>query len=251
MKTTILPALIASQALAACLATNASGVFPGDNVRARQSPIPLQAAICDVIGTGLVTDVTEAGDERIIRIEVGNYWVGDPGSNTLFIASYTNPPASAQIPILFFASSYHLPDKRNAWVELHFLMAFNNNEYRLDERKRSQPVLYAGERSWIPCVPENEAMIVFASNLVSAAQIATNRMEYYEAVRDGQNQSFPSSRIWIDAETTFWDSAYWMGTNMMWQAWDDPQLDDGARNAVNNAFKSTTRSFFPRPPQFE
>jgi hypothetical protein len=251
MRTIFLFMLILCQTLAANPTTNASGTFPGDSVRARRSPIPLQAAICDIIGTGFATGVTEIGDDRITRIEVENYWIGNPGSNTLFIVSHTNPPVSDQTPILFFASSYHLPEKRSAWVELHFLMAFHNDEFRLEERRRALPVFYAGDRSWIPCVPENEGMVAFASNLVVAAQISTNKTEYYEFLRDGQNQNFPSSQIWIDAETSFWNSRCWMDTNMMWRAWDDPQLDAGARNAVNSAFKTKNRSFFPRPPQFE
>ena len=255
MKTIFLFLFLAGNIFADELATNSFGwVFaPGSPaaLRAHQSPLPLQAAICDIIGIGHVADVAESGRERITRIEVDNYWIGSPGTNTLFLVSHTNPPVNAEVPILFFASSYSFPDKGVSLSEARFEMAFRNAEFRQEEWKRSRPVFYDRERSWIPCIPENEAEIVFASNLVAAAQTTPNRTAFYEIIRDGHRLDAPSPRIWIDAETSFWNCRDWMDTNMMWQAWDDPQLDDGARNAVNNAFKSTTRSFFPRPPQFE
>jgi hypothetical protein len=247
--------LIAGQILAGNLMTNEIGwVFvPGApaTIRALQSPIPLQAAICDIIGTGMVADVAEVGDERIIRLEVGNYWIGDPGSNTLFVVSHTNPPVSASVPILFFINSYQLPDKATSRVDTHFLMAFNNEAFRMNDRRRNLPKLYSGERSWIPCVSENENVIAFASNLVVAAQINANRTAYYEIIRNGYACDFEPLRVRIDAEMSFFSSQHWMDTNMMWQAWDDPQLDARLKNFINSAFHSKTRSFFPRPPQFE
>jgi hypothetical protein len=250
MKKTISLALFSLQVLVAKMAVGETDVYSA-RINSRQAPIPLQAAICDIIGTGFVTDVAESGDDRITRIEGVNYWVGDPGSNTLFIVSHTNPPVNANIPILFFANSYYLPDKGMSRSEIHFLMAFNNNEFRLEDRKRGQPVFYAGKRSWIPCMPENEAVISFASNLVAAAQTNHERTKYYEIIRDGHNANAQGSRIRFDAEMSFWDCRHWMDTNMMWRAWDDPQLADRLKTDVNNAYYSKARSFFPRPPQFE
>ena len=245
--------MLAHQTLATTLITNEIGwVFiPGDpaSIRARDTPVPLQAAICDIIGAGIVSDVTKTNETCITRIEVDNYWTGNPGSNTLFVVSHTNPPVDANIPILFFVNSYPLPSTGLGPSESRFLLAFNHESFKRAEERRKAMFL-DGERSWFHCIPENSDFVAFASNLVVAAQISTNLMSYYEIIRDGERQNPPLSQIRIDSEMSLWNCRYWMTTNFMWQIWDDPKLYGNARHAINNGFYSKTRSFFPRQPQF-
>jgi Uncharacterized conserved protein len=248
-KTLSLFIIFCCQVLVAHLTTNEVGWVLEPNSRAarraRESPIPLQAGICDIIGIGFVSAVEDAGGlTRVSRIEVANYWLGNPGSNTLFIAAHTNPPVDAHVPILFFANSYHLPDMGPSRSERRFQLLPRISEFRREKWRRSQPVFHDGERSWFRCSDENVQLVDFASNLVAAAQISTNSMAYYELIRDGYRSHSPISQIRIESEMSLWNCEYWMSTNMMRHAWEDPLLEGHARDAVNNAFYSLTGEFF-------
>ncbi len=69
------------------------------------SPLPLQAGVCDIVGIGVVTNSTESS----ISINVENFWIGNPGSNTLTISTDHALPPVTNTPIVIFASSYALP----------------------------------------------------------------------------------------------------------------------------------------------
>jgi len=55
--------------------------------RSRQSPLPLQAAVCDIIGIGMVEGVSTNEWGEVAHVAVDNYWLGNPGSNTLSVSA--------------------------------------------------------------------------------------------------------------------------------------------------------------------
>ena len=211
--------------------------------RVRQSPLPLQAAVCDIIGIGTVTGISTNQWTEVAHLSVSNYWIGDPGSNTLSISGNKLflPVSSTQI--VFFATSYEMP-QYYLGSEQQFGMLFAMTTYR-QSRQSVEPFFYDGERSWFYSTPENASLVAFASNLVVSAQISTNRTTYYETIRDGFRLNPPDSRIHIDSEVSFISCRYWMPTNFMQQIWSDPLLSNEPRADVNNSFMMRTGHWLP------
>ena len=211
--------------------------------RARQSPLPLQAAVCDIIGIGTVTDISTNQWTEVAHLSVSNYWIGDPGSNTLSISANNLLLPVSSTQIVFFATSYVLPHAPYI-SEYRFSLLLKMPEYRQGRQAR-EPWLYDDERSWFYATPENASLVAFASNLVVAAQISTNRMVYYELVRDGFRLNSSESRMHIDSKVAFISCRYWMPTNFMQQIWSDPLLPNEPRADVNNSFMMRTGHWLP------
>lgn len=212
-------------------------------MRAYESPIPLQAAVCDIVGIGIVTDLSTNYWGATAHIAVSNYWAGNPGTNTLGISANYFGLTVTNTPIVFFASSYALP--RAPYIsEYRFSLLFCMPRFSQGKQPR-EPWLYDNERSWFYATPENAEMVTFASNLVHVAQVTTNRQDYYELVRDGFRLSPPGSRIHIDSEVTFINCRYWMPTNFMMQIWSDSLLPDSLRDEVNNSYMLETGHWLP------
>jgi len=213
-------------------------------IRSSQSPLPLQAAVCDIVGVGVVTDISTNQWGDIAHLSVDNYWIGNPGSNTLSVSANRSALTVTNTPIVFFATSYTLPSYYYSVSEARLSLLFEMPEYRQSRQPR-EPWFYDNERSWFYVTPENADLVAFASNLVNTAQISTNRLAYYELIRDGFRLSSPESRIHIDSEVTFIGCKYWMPTNFMYQIWSDPLLPDRLGDMVNNYYKLETGHWLP------
>lgn len=212
------------------------GIPPFDE---EMASLPLQAGVCDIVGTGIVTGNNTNG----ITINVENYWVGNPGSNTLEIQMFSFKPPVTNTPIVFLASRY------SSFFALEpeacrYSYIFDMNYHR----NRNQPDglwLFENEYSWFPIVPTNTALVAFASNLVYAAQITANTNRFYEIIRDGYRDNPPTSRIHKDSAWTFQNCRYFMPTNFMRQIWNDDLLTNEIRSDVNNAYRLETGIFLP------
>jgi len=212
-------------------------------IRSSQSPIPLQAAVCDIVGVGVVTDISTNQWGDIVQLAVNNYWIGNPGSNTLNVSANRSALTVTNTPIVFFATRYVLP--RVPFIsESRFSFLFKMPEYRQNRQPR-EPWFYDNERSWFYATPENAELVTFASNLVNTAQISTNRLAYYELVRDGFRLNPPESRIHIDSEVTVLNSLRWMPTNFMIQVWSDALLPNSLRAHINNNYMLKTGHWLP------
>ncbi len=211
--------------------------------RSRQSPLPLQAAVCDIVGVGVVTGMSTNRWGDIAHISVDNYWIGNPGSNTLSVSANRSALTVTNTPIVFFATSYELPHYYIG-EKLRFRLLFKMPEYRQGKQPQ-EPWFYDNERSWFYATPENADLVAFASNLVNTAQITTNHLAFYEQVRDGVRQNPPDSRIYIDSRVTFIGCSYWMPTNLMAQVWLDPLLPNRFGDIINNYYKLETGHWLP------
>ena len=212
-------------------------------IRARQSPLPLQAAVCDIVGVGKVTSVSTNDWGEIAQLSGDNYWIGNPGSNTLSISANRLFLPVSSTSIVFFATSYVLPNYYLG-TEPRLSLLFKMPEYR-QSREPGEPWFYDNERSWFYATPENGELVAFASNIVTAAQISTNRLAFYELLRDGFRLNPPESRIHIDSEMAFIGCRHWMPTNFMSQIWPDPLLPDIPRADINNGFMLKTGRWLP------
>ena len=202
--------------------------------------LPLQAAVCDVIGIGHIASQTSTN----AVIKVSDYWIGDSGTNTV-VVSLTTPSdfAGCNTNFLFFLSKYQ------SFLELepsecHF-------SYILDmdyHRSRYQPdglYLFDGIRSWIPVVQDTTTLLNWCSNLVYVSQVNTNLQAFYELIRDGYRLNPATSRIRRDSEYTFQYCSYYMTTNFMHQIWSDTNLVGRARNWVNMEYQQETKTWLP------
>ncbi len=212
-------------------------------IRARQSPIPLQAAVCDIVGVGVVTGISTNQWGDVAHLAINNYWIGNPGSNTLSVSASHSALTVTNTPIIFFATSYTLPQYYSR-SEYRFSLLFRMTEYR-QARQPREPWFYDNERSWFYVTPETADLVTFASNLVNTAQVSTNRLAYYELVRDGFKLNPPESRIHIDSEVAFISCRHWMPTNFMTQVWSDALLPDIPRADINNSFMLKTGHWLP------
>lgn len=212
-------------------------------IRSSQSPIPLQAAVCDIVGVGIVTGMSTNGWGDVVDLAVDHYWIGNPGSNTLSVSASRSSLTVTNTPIVFFATSYVLPHFHSV-SEPRFTLLFKMPEFR-QGKESHEPWFYDNERSWFFATPENADLVAFASNLVTAAQVLTNRLDYYELVRDGYRLSPPSSRIRFDSEVTFISCRHWMPTNFMAQVWSDPLLPGKLSNIINNYYHGKTGHWLP------
>ena len=213
--------------------------------RARQSPIPLQAAVCDIVGIGTVTGISTNAWGEVAHLDVENYWIGNPGSNTLSVSGNKLFLPVTSTSIVFFATSYTLPHyyyQMGTVAQLDLL--FKMPVYR-QSRAPEAPRFYDSDRSWLHVTTENSALVAFASNLVQAAQISTNRLTFYELIRDGYRLQPPGTRIHTDCDVTFIGCRHWMPTNFMEEVWSDPLLPDGPRADVNNSFMLRTGHWLP------
>ncbi|MGI5869853.1 MAG: hypothetical protein ACOX9C_10485 [Kiritimatiellia bacterium] len=213
-------------------------------IRARQSPIPLQAAVCDTIGIGRVASVSTNRWDEIVRFDDIQYWIGDPGSNTLSVIAGFSGLVVTNTPVVFFATRYALPSGFHSAGEPRFYLLFRMPEWR-QRLQAVDPQLYDNDRSWFYATSENADLMAYASNLVEAAQISTNRLHYYQQIRDGVRLHPAESRIHIDSDVSFVNCRYWMPTNFMLEVWSDPLLPAVPRADVNNNHKIVTDLWLP------
>lgn len=212
-------------------------------IRARQSPMPLQAAVCDTIGIGRITGMSTNTWGEVAQIDDIHFWIGDPGSNTLSVATGSGGLVATNIPVVFFATRYDLPSRYSA-AEPRFSLLFRMPEWR--QRLPAVPLrLYDNERSWFYATPVNVDLVSYASNLVHAAQISTNRLHFYQQVRDGYRLHPEGSKIHIDSDVAFVNCRYWMPTNFMNEVWADPLLPAKSRADINNNYRLETGHWLP------
>lgn len=213
-------------------------------IRARQSPLPLQAAVCDIVGVGTVTGISTNSWGEVAHLDVDNYWIGNPGSNTLSVSANMLFLPVTSTSIVFFATSYTLPHYYYMGAVSRLSLLFKMPEYR-QSREPQDPWFYDNERSWFHVTPENAALVAFASNLVQTAQVSTNRLAFYELIRDGFRLHPPETRIHVDSDVTFIGCRHWMPTNFMEQIRSDPLLPTYLGDIINNSYKLRTGHWLP------
>lgn len=233
--------------LALCMASPASAddvawsppLGTDELVAGQFSPIPLQAGVCDIVGVGIVTNTTA----NSISLNVVNYWVGNPGSNTLTLLVNNALPPVTNTPIVFFATRYSSFSALEPW-QCRYTYIFDMDYHR----QRFQPdglFLFDDGMSWFPATSNNFELVAFSSNLVHATQVTINKTAFYDIIRDGARLYPESSRIRRDSETLFDYCSYWAGTNFMKQIWSDQLLTGRIRHSVNNNFWSETGTWLP------
>ena len=202
------------------------------------SALPLQAAVCDVIGIG---DVVTQENSRVL-LNIDQFWYGSVSNNpAVFRGAYGTPMPTNGTPIVFFASNYQSFLSLEP-PECHFSYIFDMDSHR----SRYEPdglYLYDGDRSWFPATPENADMTTWCSNLVYVSQVNTNRQAFYELIRDGYRLNLDTTRIYRDSEYAFQYFHYYNDTNFMRRVWADTNLVGWARRWINNRFWLETREW--------
>jgi hypothetical protein len=204
------------------------------------SALPLQAAVCDLVGIGRI--LSKNSTNAIVQVD--QCWFGGTNDSVMALDNRDGHgfPTNGT-PIVFFASRY------TTFLELEPLEC--HYAYILDmdhHRSQHQPdglYLYDGERSWFPATTNNADVISFCSNLVYVAQVNTNLQAFYELIRDGYRLHPEPSRIRRDSEFTFMHCGYFMTTEYMQQIWTDPLLVGEARDWVNMEYQRKTKSWLP------
>ena len=222
----------------------AEGVYdypPGyDPLLAIESSLPMQAAVADVAGIGVVTH----NNGTSVVVSVNTYWVGNPGNtNCLHITGGDTLPPVTNTPIVLLASLY------SGFVKVDppmckFAYIFDKsdiaNRYAADGL-----FLVSDEHSWFNASAINFAEVAFTSNLVFAAQVSPSMQAFYELIRDGYRLYPKSSRIHTDSLAAFDLCEYYMPTNFMISLWGDPLLTNIVRDCVANGYWIKTGSFPP------
>jgi hypothetical protein len=211
-----------------------------DPLQAINSSLPMQAAVADIAGIGVVTH----NDGTSVVVSVNTYWVGNPGStNCLHITGADVLPAVTNAPIVFLASQY------SGFVEVDpptCKYAYIFDKADITNRYSAAGLFFiSGERSWFNASATNFAQVAFTSNLVFAAQVSPSMQAFYELIRDGYRLYPKSSRIHTDSLAAFDLCEYYMPTNFMMTIWGDPLLTNIVRDSVANGYWIKTGSFPP------
>jgi hypothetical protein len=204
------------------------------------SPLPLQAAVCDVIGIGRAL----RQDNKYATFQIDLLWHGSVTNNPVqFYRGNAQPMPTNGTPIVFFASKYqsflNLKPSECHYSYI-FDMAYHRNRYQPDGL-----YLYSANRSWFPATGENATMVNWCSNLVHVSQVSTNRQAFYELIRDGYRLNPEPSRMHRDSKYTFMHFHYFNDTNFMKQVWSDTNLVGWARAWVNMSFQGETKAWLP------
>ena len=198
------------------------------------SPLPLQAAVCDIIGIGELESRTSTN----ALIRVSQYWFGNPQTNTIdaAVSEHIILPTEGANFVFFLAmpvsltNEYGLPSGRNQYM-------FRMDEIRSLQETNSSPYLFRGNRSVIPVVPENTAIINWSSNLVHTAQVNPDLHAFYELIRDGHRLNPHTSRMHRDSVWTFnLHGRCFLTTNFIEQIWSDTNLTDWARVGIHQTY---------------
>ena len=208
------------------------------------NPLPLQAAVCDIIGIGKLESRTSTG----ALIRVSQYWFGNQQTN-IIDANVDNDyiPAGGTNFLFFLArpvamtNEYGLPISRRPFM-------FKMEEARRFQVPNSRPFLFGGARALIPVVSENTEIINWSSNLVHTAQVNPDLYAFYELVRDGYRLNPASSRIHRDSVWTFcmYDT-FFLTTNLIERIWADTNLTGWARGGARNTYWKKTGQMLDDP----
>jgi hypothetical protein len=209
-----------------------------DPPRSWISALPLQAAVCDVIGVGAL--VSQSATNAIIQ--VAQSWLGTSGGSMLNVRTDEEESLpTGGTNFVFFLSKYpSFGDLEPA--ECRYTYIFDMDYHR----SRHQPkwlFLLDNNRSWFPVTTDTAAMVTWCSNLVYVSQVNTNLQSFYELIRDGYKNYPESSRIHRDSEYAFQNASYYMPTNFMASVWSDTNLVGWARAWLNMQYQHETRSF--------
>jgi len=179
-----------------CFPVFASGY--SKNVIDTMTTVPQLVKLADVVGVGSTTNCTEDG----VTINVSSYWLGNPGSNTLYLStdSYgtSMPTFSNGVSVVFFATTnLHIFFSDVGWKDT---WDFNvgvgmfdwNYPFARTKPLPSIPLSFVGSGRAVFNVNEDEgALTLFASNLVQCMRVQPNVTNYYNLVKvtslGGQN----------------------------------------------------------------
>jgi len=202
------------------------------------SALPLQAAVCDVVGIGRL--VLQHPTNAIV--DVMQYWIGGAQTNRLSFHTVEHEKLpGGGTNFVFFLSRYGSFANLEP-IECRYTYIFDMNCHR----SRYEPdslFLLNGNRSWFPAIEENAAMTAWCSNLVYTSQVNTNRQAFYELIRDGYRLNPEPSRIHRDSEYTFMYFHYFNDTNFMQQVWSDTNLVGWARKWIGNRYWLETKTW--------
>jgi len=206
------------------------------------SGLPLQAAVCDIVGIGKVVSLNNATS----IVEIAQFWTESLSTNIVAVEMLVDdafPTNNASF--VFFLSRYSTFANLEP-IECRFSYIFDMEHHTKQNEPEKTPFLLNGNRSWFPVTTENEAMVIWSSNLVHAAQVTINRQAFYELIRDGYRLHPENSRIHRDSEYTFMYFGLFMSTDFMSQIWTDIKLLGRARSWVNMSYQQKTQTWLPR-----
>ena len=213
----------------------------------RLNPLPLQAAVSDVIGIG--TPVARTEDNLLVQ--VSQCWFSDVQTNRINVPFPRDVAFSDGITNFLFFLARPLPSEKGVQIAEPTEPTRSRYSYMFEmEGARSQYLpddpysLLNGIYSWIPVTTNNADLINWCSNLVHSSQVSPNLQTFYELLRDGYRLNPESSRIHRESRYALDFAPYFMTTNFMRQVWEsDTNLIGWARADVNNAFYMKTRTF--------
>ena len=179
--------------------------------------VPQLVRLADVIGVGTATNCTEDG----VTINVSSYWLGDPGSNTLYLStdSYGTqmPTLSNGAFVVFFATTnlhIYLSDvgRKADWnFNVGVDMCDWNYPFARTNALPSIPLSFVGSGRAVFHTDEDDGnLMLFASNLVQCMRIQPNVTNYYELVRitsyQGREKRIKDDKIWSLLNSVQYDS---------------------------------------------
>lgn len=179
--------------------------------------VPQLVRLSDVIGVGTATNCTNEG----VVLNVSSYWLGDPGSNTLYL---TTNPYGTEMPIIsngvsvvFFATTnlhVYLSDvggNENWNFNVGVSMFDWNYPFARTNALPSIPLSFVGCDRAVFNLNEDEGnLTLFASNLVQCMRIQPNVTNYYELVKinsfSGKDKRVKYDKIWSLLNSAQYDS---------------------------------------------
>lgn len=189
-----------------------------------------QIRLCQIAGVGTVS--TNFSDAFIINVE--NYWLGNPGSNTLNIVSDIGfdddgMPQTGE-PVVFFATKTCFGDDTTGFMNPCMLQfGYPSNTTNILYR----PELYTlgNSRAYFDVTAENGLMLPYASNLVSALRVSPDLDTYYDLIRTkDKNPNFGTKSVQENRSYSLGIGAIHDGTNLLLKIATDTNAIPSVRN---------------------
>lgn len=187
------------------------------------------------IGTVVESSITN------IKLTVTEYWLGNPGTNSLNITTDMEDMEVATIHsnIVFFAVTNEHYQART-FTELYATHTWEYAFQRPVDLPVIPPTFFGGSRAWFYTTESSGELLSLATNLIVQCRTAPNMEEFYNLIRlEGKI----NSNYKVDGEKMYslWGVVFYGNSNLVSLVANDPKVYPIYRNNALSRIKTNIK----------